>query len=352
MNGGQFNGRCIIASDRNKHEAIKIKELVDTSPELTESVPSPITPIQYNVPVSPTQFSAPSRGQVRYLAPHKLMGLLRTDKGPFQEFYLGGYAQAYPFSYEGHDVAISAYSIPSSMTFAGADPTAYNTSDYYGEAYRSPQVAGTHDHYWEASLPYHGSTAWSNHDLGTVSQPADHGNYVQTERRKVLIRGIPSQARPEQVVAWVRKKLGPFAGKINAIEVPPSNSDSEIRGHAYVTLRSSSSAKEVVGILNQATFKGRQVSARLAVDGFTLIDDGAPGPQEARDSDRDKGLKKTRHSKHRETEATSSGSRHKSTSHKDAKSGKSDKRDKDEKDKSDPGPLVVDGSGRQKRSHR
>jgi hypothetical protein len=32
LNGGGFNDRCIIASDRNKSESIKIKERVDTSP--------------------------------------------------------------------------------------------------------------------------------------------------------------------------------------------------------------------------------------------------------------------------------------------------------------------------------
>lgn len=32
LNGGSFNGRSIIASDKNRHEPIKIKELVDASP--------------------------------------------------------------------------------------------------------------------------------------------------------------------------------------------------------------------------------------------------------------------------------------------------------------------------------
>ena len=317
LNGGQFNGRCIIASDRNKSESIKIKELVDTSPELSAS---------HLYPVEPCGAGGP----------------------PAHLTHTGGL----PVSYEGHALAAPAYSIPVSMASAGGNPGAYSTADHYEGPYSSSQSAGSYGHYgyWGASLPYHGGAAWPN-DNGfdaATSDAADGGEYIRTERRKILIQDLPFRARPDQVSTWVRKTMGALASKIKAIEVPQGSLGSEICGYAYVTFRSSSSAKEAVRLLDQGTFKGRQVSVRVASDGVTMID----RPHEATgiDVDRDGNAKKTRRSKHREAAPTSSSSGKKSPPGKDSGSSKSDKSEKTEKDNRPTVPLVVDGRTKRARS--
>ena len=356
LNGGQFNGRTVIASDRNKDESIKIKELVDTSPNLAKGLRSSIQ-YEYCPPVSTAQFTAPSSGPVRNLVPQSMIGSHRADDGYLQQLHecMDSYSS----------VPIAGYSPPAPTAFAGPNGAACNTvADYYnyGGAYRSSQVSGTPDNYWSASLPYLDHTAWSNSDFAnTAPQPADPSSHVVTERRKILVRDLPFRATPEQVIAWVRKKMGPFAGKISTIEVPRGRSGPEIRGHAYVAFRSSSSAKEAVRIMDQSTFKGRQVSARMTTEGVALMDDGDPRPKKLVDADKDKGPKKSRRSKDKVEGAirsSSSRSGQRSSSDKDAKSGKvgkmekTEKSEKDDKDRKYSGPLVVDGTTKQKFSRQ
>jgi RNA recognition motif-containing protein len=142
--------------------------------------------------------------------------------------------------------------------------------------------------------------------------------------------------------------MGAHASKIKAIEVPLGSSGSDTRGYAYVTFRSSSSAKEAVRLLDQGTFKGRQVSVRLASDGVTLID----RPEEATgiNMDREDNAKKTRRPKHRETIPTSSTSGKKSFPDKGSGSSKGDKSEKAEKDNRPTVPLVVDGRTKRART--
>lgn len=301
------------------------------------------------------------------LVPHSLIGLCRADDGKLQQYYgyMSGYSQAPQVAHhEDPTVAITGYSPPAPKAYAGPNVAAYGTSAHYynyGGAYRNSQVSGASDDYWSVSLPYHDRTAWSNHDFSnTASQPTDPGSFVTTERRKILIRELPFRANQDQVIAWIRKKMGPSASKIRTIEVPLSSSRSEIRGYAYVSFRSSSSAKEAVRMLDQSIFKGRQICARMTTEGITLIDDGDPGPKKLVDANLDKWRKKTRRSKDKKTEPTPSSSRtsRRSPSDKDARSGKTskiekiDKRETDEKEKSYSGPLVVDGTTKQKSSRR
>jgi hypothetical protein len=58
LNGGVFRGRSIIASDKNKSEAIKIKELVDIELKaLREQVRAASAPMTQ--PASPTLYGSP-----------------------------------------------------------------------------------------------------------------------------------------------------------------------------------------------------------------------------------------------------------------------------------------------------
>jgi hypothetical protein len=83
LNGGVFNGRSIIASDKNRFQSIKIRELAIPPQGIQSQTPHylPTPPSQYTSPipvVAPSQYST-SSGQVRK-PPLSLESMPRYDK--------------------------------------------------------------------------------------------------------------------------------------------------------------------------------------------------------------------------------------------------------------------------------
>lgn len=256
---------------------------------------------------------------------------------------MNGYPQTTTASYAGRPVAIPGYGLRASM-LAAPHSENYDATDCYNNAYSSVQVSGDAVHCWshEGSVAYHAHTDWPSSYARSI--PQSSSDYLATEPRKILVTHISHQARAKEVTAWIQKKIGSYANKIGSIDVPCCHSSSELRGHAYIVFQTSSSAKHAVKLLHEGTFKGRKVSAKIAIEGVPEVASGSY--EDSLYTEKEWG--KSHRSKHKESISSNSTS----ASHFSSKSScskhseKSGKKDK--KEKRDSGPVIVDGSSRKK----
>ena len=90
---------------------------------------------------------------------------------------------------------------------------------------------------------------------------------VYTERRKILITHIDRKCHRADAAAWIRSKIGTYSAKVRDIELPVHESNSQLRGHAYVIFESASDAKQAIALLDQQVYKKRKISARFTTEG-------------------------------------------------------------------------------------
>jgi hypothetical protein len=98
-----------------------------------------------------------------------------------------------------------------------------------------------------------------------------HGNadgYVQTERRKILIRGLTTSTKVDQVQELVRSKAGTDADQVHNISLPLTSSGGN-RGYATVTFRSQEVARRVIKRLHGHRFDGRILDVDYTKEGVS-----------------------------------------------------------------------------------
>jgi hypothetical protein len=178
--------------------------------------------------------------------------------------------------------ASSMYTYPSyatSMADRTVKSTATTNGGMKGLAYydsRSPLYPDSYEekYYSEA---HHGHYEYPNYEdfANSNTSPsyphhADSPGYIETEQRKILITHLERKANHEDVIAWIRKRLGSAASHVSGIDVPRQDGSGQLRGHGYVTFRTASAARKGVEALDQKKFQKHHVSARLTVEGVAV----------------------------------------------------------------------------------
>ena len=264
LNGGHFNGRSIIASDKNASESIKIKELVDASPDLTE-ITQPTTS-RYGPSTStssPASCNQVSSWKTLVNIRHGLCGANGCELQQQEEAH---YSRAQGRSYADRPVMVSEYRIPASVT-----------SD--GEIFDDIYHAGDYSAYDQtlAYEPYSGHMPW-DHEAQYAENPESQeyfaedpmqssaSAYLPTERRQIVVTGFPRKARADDVTAWIRKRMGHDARLITRIDGPAEHSRT-----AYVTLKSSAFLRTGVDAFSHH-YQGQKIKAKLAKEGIPSAD--------------------------------------------------------------------------------
>ncbi|KIL90921.1 hypothetical protein FAVG1_05617 [Fusarium avenaceum] len=370
LNGGVFNGRSIIASDKNRFQSIKIRELAIPPQGIQSQTP-------HYLPTPPSQYTSP----IPVVAPSQYS----TSSG---QYYSIDYPQANGPGFNAQSIPIQDYTQPLPITIVTTMPATYGptapkrhyTYDEGGTTLPFPVKTNAVTYspqyqHQEAqfALPYCGRDEYPSYYANcslTSGELSYRSEYVVTEPRKVHVSPFPQQARADEVKSWVRRKVD--KNKIESMEIPKNSNSRYLRGYVLVVFDSVASANTAIDQLNKARFQGRRVIARPTSEGAVVeepsgscqassqvnlkSDEGhiPTGPSRNRSHD-DRKSEKPQRSKNKETKSTdsekkrvpekrSSSSKKTSGSHTDRKSS-SKKASVDEKiPRKDQGPVIVDGT--------
>ncbi|RGP81605.1 hypothetical protein FLONG3_337 [Fusarium longipes] len=264
LNGGIFNGRSIIASDRNRNHSIKIRELAmpqqGTQIQVPRYPPAPVPPTRHVLPVPMTM------AQPYSMTP--------------EQYYMTGYSSTNGPRFTGHSIPPPGYTHQQSVTVtttASLRPAAYaviGPGSYYAydlDTYAPQyQAEGT-----QFTLPYHCPDEHSDFypESSFPSEESTHKTeYVVTEPRKLHVSPFPQQARADEVKSWIRRKVD--KSKIISMEIPKNSNSRYLRGYVLVVFDSVSAANTAIEQLNKARFQGRRVVARPTREGAVVEQPG------------------------------------------------------------------------------
>ncbi|RBR22398.1 uncharacterized protein FIESC28_04492 [Fusarium coffeatum] len=380
LNGGVFNGRLIVASDKNRSHSIKIRELVmppqrtqkpqqgaqmpQQGPQISQQRPQiPQTPQYQPAPVPPTRHMLPT--PMTAPPPYSIAPEQISDpRFVSHPLSTQGYTQQPPI--------IVATSVPfGPATYAAVGPGSYYAYDYETRSSHNP-IAYAPPNQPEGpqfALPYPGLDEHSDfyHECKySTREPPYRSEWVLTEPRKIHVSPFPQQARAEDVKSWIRRRVDKT--KIDSMEIPKNSNSKYLRGYVLVVFDSASAANMAIEQLNKARFQGRRVIARptresavVEQPGFShetttwgepkSADTNTPtAGHRARDGDRHRN-EKTQRPKNRETKSGSSDKKKAPLPDKKASGSKGDKKSSSKKPPSqeeisrkDEGPVVVDGT--------
>ncbi|KAG6008586.1 hypothetical protein E4U21_004226 [Claviceps maximensis] len=234
-----FRNRAIIASDRNRKECIKIKEVVDSR------MATFTTPVRWEVVAIPAHDPNAILWPASSYMPEAVLD--GPDSLPHGLAHGGITASGHIFAYA---PALGYYG-PSHPGTSGLMPVAH-----FGNRYLSP-------HQCYLSIPYGNTPGTPIHAAPIVASFPQQGPCMAAETWKVVITSIKYEARPSEVSSWIRHEIGEYSQAIMDMEIPVAEATGRLRGHAHVTLSNSVAAGGTARILDQKLFRGRVVSARL-----------------------------------------------------------------------------------------
>ncbi|CAF3440263.1 unnamed protein product [Fusarium graminearum] len=264
LNGGIFNGRSIIASDKNRNHPIKIRELA--------------------IPQKRTQ-----RQTQRYQhAPpiHHVLSVPMATAAPYsvppEQYYMTGYSPANGPRFTSHSVPQGyVHQTPIIVTTeAPIRPATYQTAgpgSYYAyDMGSSPNTVTYVPQYRPERMQF--SQSYSCPDEHSDFYPKcgfpieEPSEYIATEPHKLHVSPFPQQAEAHEVKAWIRHKVDKT--NIHSIEIPKNSNSRYLRGYVLVEFDSASAANTAIERLNKARFQGRRVIARPTREGAEI---GQPG---------------------------------------------------------------------------
>ncbi|OAA43142.1 Nucleotide-binding, alpha-beta plait [Metarhizium rileyi] len=292
-----FRNRAIIASDRNRTECIKIKELVDSR------VAQYSTPGRWDVAAGQSRNPEPvlsasgscTQEAVTLNSPlgidyefGRLSPPISCPAGPVTTMsYAGGMPvlDSYTAVAESYNtmntmaamrnhalVYPPAYGYVEALPETGLMPDGrYSGSSQYGESQPADsQYASSHQS--NASIHFRMAPGASNHPpaMGGLNPSDTHQRvgYAAEEPCKVIVTSIQHKARQSEVANWIRHQIGEYSSAIAEIDIPLVEPQGRIRGHALITLVNLTAAEATVRILDQKLFQGRVVSTRLTTEGI------------------------------------------------------------------------------------
>ncbi|KAI8678533.1 RRM domain-containing protein [Fusarium keratoplasticum] len=363
--GRAFDGRSIIADDKNRTQTITIKKKI-VQPNIQQQEQQQEQQQQQNLPppvvaYSQTPGNRPAAQGQQAAASSTMSPQYSSTSG---QYYAAGYNQAGGPSYSDQSMPTQGYPLQPTAT---TDPWEYynysaaNAGPSSGVGY-SPgyQYDGT-----QFALPYRGQQeAPTYYAGGSVpgQEPAyqTETEFVTTEARKLHVSPFPQKEPRKDVERWIRQRIYEKQ-TIKSIDIPMNGTNKYLRGHVFVVFDSASSATRAMEQLNKASYQGRKVTARPTVEGVA-VDEQPPALSRANEASIPTGPRNDRHRgdkpqrpRHREPDRKRPSSDKKSSSSAKKSSKTSSMKtlpDKDKKGSSsikDAGPpLVVDGSSRRR----
>ncbi|KAG5930410.1 hypothetical protein E4U42_001657 [Claviceps africana] len=258
-----FRNRAIIASDKNRTETIKIKELIDSR------VAHFGTPVQWELAATP------SHNPDVILSP--MSGDMREALGPDHEFGrlpasiscpMGPGTAAQSINYDGITVLDPYTTMPETYNALVAARFSYAPAFGYCEALPPSETPGPVSAAADFGRnPLHGAAKPALDALypapcqshpalshqGTPGTPVtaplaaflsrEGPAFAVEEACQVVVTSIQHKARPSDVSNWIRHQLGEYSLAILAVDVPAIEPRGRLRGHAYITLSDQAAAQ-------------------------------------------------------------------------------------------------------------
>lgn len=102
------------------------------------------------------------------------------------------------------------------------------------------------------------------------------GGFVETEKRKIIIKGLPDWTQYQHVHELVRAATGPGPSDASHISLPASRhaSGGPSRGYAIVTFEHPDAAEAAIRQLHNYDFEGRRLTVKHTKEGVSESEDG------------------------------------------------------------------------------
>ncbi|KAH8673579.1 hypothetical protein BX600DRAFT_208971 [Xylariales sp. PMI_506] len=264
-----FNGRPTFADGRNATQEIHIKRLVGIPEMLVASPRSPRTPrttppgLQFSISSSPMMSPTLDYHQWPTTAPISLISSPVVSYEPHSmpmpmpcDFTDTGTWQSYDNSYVDHSSTVTVAMHPY-VCDTYHYPQQYNQpNEFHGSNYPTPSYSPVQ----ESQLTSPGG------------QQGGSEGFVQTERRKIIIKGLSSSIREDQIKELVRSKCGFDPEKVY-ISIPPAEAGGN-RGYATIMLRSEDWANKAIRKLHNYKLEGKTLKVDYTKEGVSRNEDG------------------------------------------------------------------------------
>ncbi|KAM0346808.1 hypothetical protein ACHAPU_005148 [Fusarium lateritium] len=361
LNGGVFHGRSIIASDKNRFQSIKIRELA--------MPPQGIQPQTPQYLPTPSQYAQPMPAAI---SPH-----YSTSPG---QYYSVDYPQASGPRFSAQPIPSQGYTLLLPIAVATTVPVTHGaigprrhytpddnaTQEFAVKANAVAYPAHYQHQETQFALPYRGFDEHPSYyaDCSLTVDESYRSEYVLTEPRKLHVSPFPQQARADEVKSWIRRKVD--KAKIVSMEIPKNSNSRYLRGYVLVIFDSVPAANIAIDQLNKARFQGRRVIARPTSEGAVVEEPSGSyeaSSQVESNSDEvliptgpygdDRKNEKPQRPRNKGTRSTDSEKRknsEKSSSTKKASGSQTNKKSSSRKT-SDQGPVIVDGTCRRHDKH-
>ncbi|KAK2595772.1 hypothetical protein QQS21_006598 [Conoideocrella luteorostrata] len=300
LEGEYFRDRALLASDKNRTNAIMIKEYVGSGavPHSTRGGREPAAAVATTsssrspdvmLPLSQSaaaSFTSP-------LSPHGHLSRIPASLScpdvqvvPAMNRAYGGIpsSNGYPARLETYNSPppvrnrVLTYSPSLNYCPPSAMPVGWvggGSPQHGGSQSTASQSAGPRvptSHRFPTSLPHQnatGTASWDPPKGPSSCEKQQRPGYTTQQRRKVVVTSIQQKAKLSDIQNWIRQQIGEHAAAIIGISIPLKENNSQIRGHAYITMANTAAAEATVRMLNQKLFQGRVVSSRLTKEGVT-----------------------------------------------------------------------------------
>jgi hypothetical protein len=291
LNGGELEHRALIADGRNETEPVMLADLgVTASPSQRGRSDSTATDYstssgyqQYTgtlmQPFSPQEtYSEASRGSSQQLFSDLMQWNQQpqSNYSPVSPVYsTGGYYQPPSPIYEAPQSAFAVnqpveyFSAAPQPTIVYAGNMAPTTPIYIPQ--RQP-VYACFPMAFNNSVMSPPSTVKSIQQVPTSTV---NGPVVQTEARKVIIKGLPRDTSEAALVSLIdqfysrsssSRSSRPYSTAIQHVDLA-RHSDGRLKGHAFVIFETHRIAKKVVESIDGRKFQGRELRVTLAKEG-------------------------------------------------------------------------------------
>ncbi|RYP81935.1 hypothetical protein DL769_001779 [Monosporascus sp. CRB-8-3] len=250
LNGGLFNGRYLFADGRNATQATVIKDL-------NRSLTAPLqTPTQHSP--SSAAVMSPTGTEFAHWTPstsHCALGQTRDYQHHAAQYDYGGMSGWWsPEAPAGNYADYPHLDAVTMEQYTYDAKYRHNAQQYQVGQDPSNCYAWHHE---MADPNYRSSRHYGSTGV------------VNTTKRKIIIKQLPTWVLTDQVQDLIRHKTGLNADKIQQIDLPLADSSEMNRGYALVTLQNEEAASRVIRKLQGYKYDGRVLSVEHTKEGVS-----------------------------------------------------------------------------------
>ncbi|KAI1267368.1 hypothetical protein F5Y18DRAFT_336302 [Xylariaceae sp. FL1019] len=326
LNGGIFQGRALIADGRNTDQWVAVKKRLDSqgaSPRLSRVSELVNQPMQYTsstlspIASSSNSWAVASPGPSSMLSP-------AMDSSPYYP------ACSPPYDYRSTTALYSTTdgSTAASMAATSSGVTYSSTSvntDYYDAKYQASAYGSPYN---RQQTGYYGSSYGDGAPLEGSLKGGD-ASQVCTQKRKIIVKQLPSRATEKQVSNMIHHEAGRAAKQVEHVKVPWKEDAERNRGFALITFATESLANKMIDKLSGYQYDGHVLKAMHTKEGVSENErshpsrGGGSGHRHSKHSHREHRDEKDRKGKEKERHHKSSGSNENKTKSSSSSSSKS-----------------------------